>query len=280
MDNQDNSKFPAVTEGRIGGNLVQTVSARELHAFLKVVTRFNDWITARIEEFEFSEGVDFVSFTENLVSGGKRKEYAITLDMGKELGMVERTPKGKEVRQYFIECERRAHSASSLKIPTTAEAFASAFQMIAEAQRMQVHQAAEIAATNERVDRMEQALTILDKLPPNGELVTYMRKRLKNDFGLSPELTNKMLDVFSVHPKFAVRNHHERADGGVNYGYWKREINAVARKFIEECVQVTAGMCEHPFIEGRFRLVKEPVAPKPRRSKANPTADNHRGEGA
>lgn len=283
MDNQDNSKFPSVTEGRIGGNLVQTVNARELHAFLKVVTRFNDWIAARIDEFEFTEGVDFVSFTEKSVkpTGGRPpKEYAITLDMGKELGMVERTPKGKEVRQYFIECERRAHSASTLKIPTTAEAFASAFQMIAEQQRVQVQQAAEIAATNERVDRMEQALIIHDKVPPNGELVTYMRLRLKKEFGISPDLTNKILDVFSVHPKFAVRNHHERADGGVNYGYWKREINAVVRRFIDECKQVTAAMCEHPFIEGRFRMVKEPVAPKPRRSNARPSADVSRGEGA
>ncbi|MEH3108892.1 MAG: antA/AntB antirepressor family protein [Agrobacterium cavarae] len=279
MDNQDNSKFPAVTEGRIGGNLVQTVNARDLHAFLVVKSEFRNWIKNRIDEFGFTENVDYATTVE-IYRGGERKNYFITLDMGKELGMVERTPKGKEVRQYFIECERRAHSASTLKIPTTAEAFASAFQMIAEAQRVQVQQAAEIAATNERVDRMEQALIIHDKVPPNGELVTYMRLRLKKEFGLSPDLTNKVLDVFSVHPKFAVRNHHERADGGVNYGYWKREINAVVRRFIDECKQVTAAMCEHPFIEGRFRMVKEPVAPKPRRSNARPAADANRGEGA
>lgn len=280
MDNQDNSKFPAVTEGRIGGNLVQTVNARDLHEFLKIGTDFKDWMPRRIAEYGFVEDKDFCSFLSESSGGRRGKEYAITLDMGKELGMVERTPKGKEVRQYFIECERRAHSASTLKIPTTAEAFASAFQMIAEAQRVQVQQAAEIAATNDRLDRVEQALTILDKFPPNGELITYMRPRLKKEFGISPDLTNKILDAFSVHPKFAVRNHHERADGGVNYGYWKREINAVVRRFIDECKQVTTAMCEHPFIEGRFRMVKEPVAPKPRRSSARPSSDANRGEGA
>jgi len=108
MDNQSNTKFPVVREGQIGTELVQAVNARDLHAFLEVTTRFNDWIGNRIRDFGFIENQDFVTVTENLVSGGKRKEYAITLDMGKELGMVERTPKGKEVRQYFIECERIA----------------------------------------------------------------------------------------------------------------------------------------------------------------------------
>lgn len=111
MDETENSKFPAVVEGTIGEAIIQTVNARELHAFLGVETRFNDWIAARIRDFGFTEGADFATFTENLVSGGKRKEYHISLDMGKELGMVERTPKGKEVRQYFIECERRAHQS-------------------------------------------------------------------------------------------------------------------------------------------------------------------------
>lgn len=273
MDSNDYSKFPAVTEGVIGDRRVQTVNARDLHEFLGVDTRFNDWIANRIREFEFTEGVDFVSFTENLVSGGKRKEYAITLDMGKELGMVERTPKGKEVRQYFIECERKV-IAKAVTIPTTAEAFANAFMMIAEAQRVQAQHEAKIVAINEKVERMEQALTILEKVPPNGELVTYMRKRLKKEFGVSPELTNRILDVFSVHPKFAVRNHHERADGGVNYGYWKREINALVRRFIDECVQVTPAMCEHPLIEGRFRLVKGTPMPPP-----GPNGASHPGAG-
>lgn len=263
MDSHEHNAFPVVSEGRIGGNLVPTVDARDLHAFLEVETRYNDWIANRIRDFGFSENTDFVTLTENLVSGGKRTVHRISLDMGKELGMVERTDKGKEVRRYFIECEKRA-LVKAVSVPTTAEAFANAFMMIAEAQRVQTQHAAKIAAIDEKIDRIEQALTILDKVPPNGELVTYMRKRVKKEFGLAPEVTNKILDVFSVHPKFAVRNHHERADGGVNYGYWKREINAVVRRFIGECIQVTPAMCEHPSIEGRFRFAK-PASLAPRR---------------
>jgi len=75
---------------------------------LGVKSEFRNWIKNRIDDFGFTENVDFVTVGKNLPGGGRQNDYFITLDMGKELGMVERTSKGKEVRQYFIECERRA----------------------------------------------------------------------------------------------------------------------------------------------------------------------------
>lgn len=95
----------------------QTVNARELHAFLEVQTRFNDWIKNRVDEYGFIENQDFITFTENLVNGGRRIEYALLLDMAKELSMVERTAKGKQARQYFIDCEKRAQAVP--QIPQT-----------------------------------------------------------------------------------------------------------------------------------------------------------------
>ena len=100
----------ALTQSAINGELQQTVNARELHAFLEVQTRFNDWIAARINEYGFVENQEFVSFTENPVKpqGGRpSKEYQISLDMAKELAMVERNEKGKQARQYFIGCEKK-----------------------------------------------------------------------------------------------------------------------------------------------------------------------------
>ncbi len=99
-----------VNSSTIGSEVKQTVNARELHQFLEVASRFNDWITNRINDFNFVENQDFVTFTENLVKGRPAKEYALTLDMAKELSMVERNEKGKQARQYFIECERRAQN--------------------------------------------------------------------------------------------------------------------------------------------------------------------------
>lgn len=88
--------------------LTPTVNARDLHEFLEVKSRFNDWIANRINNYGFAENQDFTTLTKNLVSGGKVTEYFISIDMAKELSMVERNDKGKEARRYFIECEKRA----------------------------------------------------------------------------------------------------------------------------------------------------------------------------
>lgn len=85
----------------------KTVNARELHAFLEAGSEFRHWIKDRIEQYGFSENIDFIT-SEKIIRGGKAIDYHITLDMAKELAMVERNEKGKQARQYFIECERKA----------------------------------------------------------------------------------------------------------------------------------------------------------------------------
>lgn len=109
-----------VTEQKIGEGAVQTVNARDLHAFLEVGKDFSTWIKGRIEQYDFVEGRDFAKFEDlrSPKSGSAKSrpqiavEYALTLDMAKELAMVERNEKGKEARLYFIECERRAKAAA------------------------------------------------------------------------------------------------------------------------------------------------------------------------
>jgi phage anti-repressor protein len=82
----------------ISGDAIETVNARDLHAFLEVGSAFKDWIARRLEEYEFLEGKDFCSFLSATINGRPAKEYAITIDMAKELAMVERNAKGKEAR--------------------------------------------------------------------------------------------------------------------------------------------------------------------------------------
>lgn len=114
MDVKENSNFPSVMEGHIGGELVQTVNGRDLHRFLEVGKDFSTWIKDRVAQYGFSENTDYVVFPEigeNSKGGRPSKEYAVSIDMAKELAMVERNEKGKQARQYFIECERRAKNA-------------------------------------------------------------------------------------------------------------------------------------------------------------------------
>ena len=100
-----NSNLIPVFNGLIQNQPVQLCNARELHAFLEIQTRYNDWIKNRINEYGFIQDEDYFVITER-TNGRPRKEYHITLDMGKELGMVERNERGRQIRQYFIRCER------------------------------------------------------------------------------------------------------------------------------------------------------------------------------
>ncbi|GAA5094868.1 phage antirepressor KilAC domain-containing protein [Bartonella acomydis] len=99
-----------INQTEINDELVQTVNARELHAFLEIKSEFRNWIKNRIKECNFRENIDFITAV-NFYRGGKVKEYYITLDMAKHLSMIERNDKGHEAREYFIECERRAKQA-------------------------------------------------------------------------------------------------------------------------------------------------------------------------
>lgn len=84
-----------------------TVSARELHEKLKIGTRFNDWFP-RMCEYGFVEGQDFYSKMSKTSEIGGRPitDYEISVDMAKEICMIQRTPEGREVRLYLIDLEK------------------------------------------------------------------------------------------------------------------------------------------------------------------------------
>ncbi len=95
------------------------VNARELHEWLESGQEFANWIKNRISQYGFTENLDYTSFDNFIkreVGGTSRKEYVITLDMAKELSMVERTLKGKEARQYFIKCEEKLKEVSTKQL--------------------------------------------------------------------------------------------------------------------------------------------------------------------
>lgn len=118
-----------ITVATIGGEEVNAVSARVLHASLGNKDAFAHWIKDRIEQFGFLEGQDFVTFWENSQKGRPRKEYVVSIRMTKELCMVERNEKGKQVRLYFIECEKIAKQKTALALP---EDYATALRALAD----------------------------------------------------------------------------------------------------------------------------------------------------
>lgn len=98
---------------KVGESVIETVNARELHVFMQNGDHFTTWIRERIVQYSFVEGEDFTTYSVNAEKGRPRIEYALSLDMAKELAMVERNEKGKQARQYFIECERALKPSTS-----------------------------------------------------------------------------------------------------------------------------------------------------------------------
>ena len=110
----------------IDGNAVETVSARELHTFLEVGRDFSTWIKDRISKYEFVENTDYIMLPktgelENKGLQGKI-EYFVTLDMAKQLAMVENNEKGMQVRKYFIECEKKLNSTTTTQVQVVGKA--------------------------------------------------------------------------------------------------------------------------------------------------------------
>lgn len=111
-----NSNLIPVFSGLIQNQQVQLCNARSLHAFLESKQQYSHWIKDRIADYGFQQNEDYIIVTER-TNGRPRKEYHITLDMGKELGMVERNERGRQIRKYFIECERRATQPKQIALP-------------------------------------------------------------------------------------------------------------------------------------------------------------------
>lgn len=91
-------------------NNEQLVSGRDLHEFLEVATEYKKWFS-RMAEYGFVENIDFVRVTQKCPTPGGIQnitDHAMSIDMAKEISMIQRTEKGKQARQYFIEVEKRS----------------------------------------------------------------------------------------------------------------------------------------------------------------------------
>lgn len=92
----------------------QLVSGRELHKFLEIKTPYTQWFE-RMVEYGFVENTDFIPVSQKSESGGISgvkviQDHLMTLNMAKEISMLQRNEKGKQARQYFIKCEEAWNS--------------------------------------------------------------------------------------------------------------------------------------------------------------------------
>jgi phage regulator Rha-like protein len=146
--------------------------------------------------------------------------------------------------------------AGQLRLPTTAEAFASAFTMLAEHEARQAQQDQAIKAIGARVDLIGET-QLLKVKPQNAENITEVRKRIAKLFGLPVRVINEVMAQMPYSPKPAgmVKNANEKAEGSSFAVYWIRDVTTVFKRFVGDCHQVSPSRWTHPDI-GKFTRIK------------------------
>ncbi|WP_242347303.1 phage antirepressor KilAC domain-containing protein [Mucispirillum schaedleri] len=111
-----------IEKQEINNEKVNSVNARDLWIALESKQDFSTWIKARLEQAYAVENEDYGVFhktVENLKGGRPQVEYALSLDLAKNISMLERNEKGNQIRKYFISCEKQLRQQQSHSLPQT-----------------------------------------------------------------------------------------------------------------------------------------------------------------
>lgn len=131
----------------------KVVHGSELHEVLEVKSKFADWIKNRLNDCDAAENEDFETFSKILEKGRPTVEYIIKLDTAKEMAMLERNDKGKQVRKYFIAVEKKYNNR--MKVPMT---IPEQIQLLAMG-NVELNQ--KVDDLDRKIDRLELDLPIL-----------------------------------------------------------------------------------------------------------------------
>ena len=164
-------------------NQEPVVSGRQLHETLGVKTRYNDWFN-RMTDFGFTENEDYLAITQKRVTAQgnatNQTDHIIKLDMAKEIAMIQRTDKGKEVRTYFIQVEKDFNSPEKIM----ARALLMADKKIKLLESQNENLLIELEEANKNADYLDLILQTKDSLT-----IT----QIAQDYGISARKMNQLL---------------------------------------------------------------------------------------
>lgn len=168
-----------------------TVSGRALHEALEVNSNYTTWFK-RMCEYGFTDGADFMTCFPNLESknqhGGQNKvDHQLTIDMAKELCMLQRTEKGKQCRLYFLEVEKRWNSPEAI----IARALQLADRQLADATRQNRQLAEIVAVQNQQIAELQPKGTYYDLVLNCKDLMSI--SAIAKDYGWSAKRLNSYL---------------------------------------------------------------------------------------
>ncbi|EHQ5347096.1 antA/AntB antirepressor family protein [Campylobacter coli] len=160
------------------GAEINSANAREIFQFLNSEQEYANWIKNRISHYDFIENQDYI--IELVYTKGRpRKEYYVTLDMAKELCMVENNEKGRQARRYFIECEKRLKNLEQEKMQKLA--FHQSLGYKSQLKQQKEHYENKIKALQYDLEKKKE-LSFKRKL--SKEELLELRKILARDYGM------------------------------------------------------------------------------------------------
>lgn len=163
----------------VNDNHEPIVSGRKLHEALGVKTPYDKWFP-RMTEYGFTENEDFSTFLSESTGGRRATDHVIKLDMAKEIAMIQRTDKGKEVRQYFIQVEKDFNSPEKIM----ARALLMADKKIKLLENENENLLIELEEANKNADYLDLILQTKDSLT-----IT----QIAQDYGISARKMNQLL---------------------------------------------------------------------------------------
>lgn len=141
---------------------VQAVMGRDLYTFLEVQSNYTTWINRLIGKYGFVEGTDYLSKNGMVERSGRgqveQANHILTMDMAKEISMVQNNQKGREARQYFIECEKKLHQAPA--VPELSRMDLLQLAMDAERERIQLEYKNNALETKIESRRLRRSVSI------------------------------------------------------------------------------------------------------------------------
>ncbi|EAK6255692.1 phage antirepressor Ant [Campylobacter coli] len=153
-------------------------NVENLFCYLEVNSKFADWIKNRINQYDFIENQDYI-IKEVFTGRRPRKEYYVTLDMAKELCMVENNEKGRQARRYFIECEKRLKNIEAEQMQKLA--FRQSLGYKSQLKQQKEHYENKIKALKYDLEHKKE-LSFKRKL--SKEELLELRKILARDYGI------------------------------------------------------------------------------------------------
>lgn len=164
-----------------------TLLGRDLHEVLEVKTAYKDWFP-RMCEYGFVEGIDFSSFLSESTGGRPSIDHQLTINMAKEICMIQRTQKGKECRQYFLEIERKWNSPEAIM----ARALQYASQQLAIVRHQNELLESAIAVQNQQITEMKPKASYYDVVLNCKDLIST--SAIAKDYGKSAIWMNRYLN--------------------------------------------------------------------------------------